>query len=536
MILNQEKTEKAKEFINNGNLLAAENILSGLEDKCSIFELAKIRKIQGRNMEAEKLYLKSLSMPSEIKSHIDSDINLELGRIYAGFGKVKEAQYRYGKGLDRISLENNIYRELGSLYLRTKEYEKAKENLEKAKKMFPNDIPTNFELAMLYRVLGKDDLSKTIFNRLLTEKEIKTNKFLYNKILNEYEILMKKEYLESKPREIRNAITTKCNASCRYCDVWKDNMGWSQNERVTKEVVDLFPYLESAHWLGGETFLYKGFEEILEEGFKYDNLTQTILTNGLLINERILNKMAQCKGKKLRLIIAIDAGKKETYEYLRRGSSWEKLCGNLELIKEINRKGNRIHTTFNTVISKSNYREIFDMVEMAHKYDFNKIRFMPILGNSSENIFSNRALLALRYVEGNRKLLEKRAREYGLEYEYILPTEEISYVDTNLKYAVPDKYKLFKSKNGFKCFHPWMRIVIDQKGPVRPCENCCEWLGDTTNQTIDEYWNSRAMQIYRKKFSEGYICANSGYHLQNSSGYINFGPNDLVDIDLHMNF
>ena len=292
MILNQEKTEKAKEFINNGNLLAAENILSGLEDKCSIFELAKIRKIQGRNMEAEKLYLKSLSMTSEIKSHIDSDINLELGRIYAGFGKVKEAQYRYGKGLDRISLENNIYRELGSLYLRTKEYEKAKENLEKAKKMFPNDIPTNFELAMLYRVLGKDDLSKTIFNRLLTEKEIKTNKFLYNKILNEYEILMKKEYLESKPREIRNAITTKCNASCRYCDVWKDNMGWSQNERVTKEVVDLFPYLESAHWLGGETFLYKGFEEILEEGFKYDNLTQTILTNGLLINEKILNKMA----------------------------------------------------------------------------------------------------------------------------------------------------------------------------------------------------------------------------------------------------
>ncbi len=144
-------TENAKELINNNKLQEAENLLLGLEDKYSIFELARIRKIQGRSREAEQLYLKSLSMSSEIKSHIDSDINIELGRIYASFGKVEEATARYERGIDRISLEKNIYREIGELYFsianNTKDFVKeyanlneAKNNLEKAIALFPNEI------------------------------------------------------------------------------------------------------------------------------------------------------------------------------------------------------------------------------------------------------------------------------------------------------------------------------------------------------------------------------------------------------------
>lgn len=306
--------------------------------------------------------------------------------------------------------------------------------------------------------------------------------------------------------------------------------------------------MESTVWLGGESFLYKGFDDIMEEGFKYDNLTQTILTNGLLLNERILRKLAQGKEKKVRLIIAIDAGKKETYEYLRRGSSWEKLCANLELIKEINHEGNRIHTTFNAAISKSNYKEMFDMVEMAHKYDFDRVRFMNILGDGDENIFLRRDMQAVEYIGQINPLVEKKARKYGLEYENHLVKSNESYYYNDVKLSfVNDKYKLFKLANddeefrefkeknhlwhlpahrNYFCVSPWRKILIDQRGPVRPCERCSEWLGDTTDQTIGEYWNSKAMQIYRRKFADGYICGGRGYNIKKN---IYGGPNDISE-------
>ncbi len=528
-------TENAKELINNNKLQEAENLLLGLEDKYSIFELARIRKIQGRSREAEQLYLKSLSMSSEIKSHIDSDINIELGRIYASFGKVEEATARYERGIDRISLEKNIYREIGELYFsianNTKDFVKeyanlneAKNNLEKAIALFPNDIQTNLSLGIVYRRLGMDSFAETVFNKILSDKKLRTNKFLYNKVLNEYEILMKKKYLESNPREMRVTLTNKCNVGCRYCSVWKDSDWQISTERMA-EVMSLFPYLENMYWLGGEVFLYKGFEEIMEEGSKYDALSQTILTNGLLLNERILDKIAKAK---VSLLIAIDAGKKETYEYLRRGSSWEKLCSNLELIKEVNHKSDRrINTTFNAVISKSNYKEMLDMVEMAHKYDFNKIRFMPILGDSDENIFLRKDIQATTYIQDILPLLKQKADNYRLQFENTLPTKEVPYYkDINLNFVRNNNRDLINTdRKSIKCIAPWRTVVLDSKGPMRTCASCNDWIGDSTKQTIKEFWNGDNMQFIRKRFGEMYSC---------SGGFdVNAGPNDISKKEMH---
>lgn len=146
-MLNQQ-TEIAKGLIDANRLNEAEQILVGLNDKFSIFELAKLRRIQGRNREAEQLYLKALSVQPEIKYPIESDINIELGRIYSGFGKIEEAETRYKKGLDRISIDKNIYGELGELYLNSRLYKEAKESLEKSIKIFPNDIRANLNLAI----------------------------------------------------------------------------------------------------------------------------------------------------------------------------------------------------------------------------------------------------------------------------------------------------------------------------------------------------------------------------------------------------
>ncbi len=525
--MNQELLESAKNLINNNKLQDAENILLGLNNKYSVFELARLRKIQGRYRDAAKLYLKSLSMTSEINSQIDSDINIELGRIYASLGKIRKSKEYYENGLDRICLENNIYRELGEAYLKDRSsdnryYKEAEKCFEKAIKMFPNDTRTNFYLGIVYRILNKNCQASKIFNKLLAEKEVKANKFLYNKVLNQYEILMRKEYLESKPREMRVTITNKCNIGCRYCDIWKVP-DWQLSDERIKEIINYFPYLENMYWLGGETFLYKGFEEILEEGSKYDTLNQTILTNGLLLNERILEKISKSN---ITLLIAIDAGKKETYEYLRRGASWDKLCKNLELIKEVGQKTNKkIRTIFNAVISKSNYKEMLDMVEMAHKYDFDKIRFMPILGDTEENMFLNKDMASIEYISDLLPILKQKANDYEIQLENRLPTiEKPYYKNININFAKIDNIKntdlIETGRKINRCIAPWKTIVIDSKGPIRTCVNCNDWLGDLSKQTISEFWNGEGIRFYRMKFAENYGCI-GGFDL-------NMGPNDIV--------
>ena len=525
-------TELAKNLINSKKLKEAESLLLGLEDKYSVFELARLRQIQGKDIEAEKLFLRTLQISPEIKGQIESDTNLELARIYARQRKVDLASRMYLKVTDRINSERNIYKELGNLYMQVRDFQKAEKNYERAIAIFPKDIDVAINLGIIYRMLGKDEKSGEIFNGLLKIKEIKQDKFIYNKILNEYEILLRKEYLESHPMEIMNTITNRCNIGCRSCDIWKDG-NWKQNEKRMKEVVELFPYLEQVSWLGGETFLYKGFDDILEEGFKYKNMEQTILTNGLLLTKNSLEKMLK---EKVVLWISIDAGKKETYEYLKRGASWDKLCKNLEMIKEAKEarknSGSKVNmkTLFNAVISKSNYKEMMEMLEMAKKYAFDRIRFQPIFGSGEENIFVNRNMEAVNYIYNLLDLLKAKAEEYEIEvvFDSLFPTREYPiYRDLNMKYVEGNNYSVRKTVNKMvSCESPWKRIVMDSKGTMRMCINSNDYLGDSEKETIEGFWNNKGMQTYRKYFGkEMMACSGKDYKMSS------FGPDDILDDD-----
>jgi MoaA/NifB/PqqE/SkfB family radical SAM enzyme len=125
---------------------------------------------------------------------------------------------------------------------------------------------------------------------------------------------------------------------------------------------------------------------MLSEGVKCKNLNQVIFTNGLLLNEKNLEIIA--KGN-VELVLSIDGARKESYEYIRRGASFEKLCKVLELIKEVRKStGAKINTYYNPVICRTNYKEIEEMVEFAKKYEFTAITLNPIRGYPEE-IFLN---------------------------------------------------------------------------------------------------------------------------------------------------
>ena len=521
---NREIIEQAKQLIQQNKFNEAEDILNKVDDKYAVFELAKIRLIQGNDNEAEKLYKKVLSMDDNIYEAV-----LELARIYARQKRTDLAMTYYNKYTEKINNNMDVYKEIGQLQESLGNNIEAIKQIEKAKELSPNDVSTNFELGIAYREAGEDEKSAEIFKKMLEQDEVKKDKFLNNKALNEYEISNRKEILESKPRAMIGMIMNKCNISCRICGIWA-RPNWQEPDRILREIVELFPYMEDICWQGGEVFYMKEFNSMLAEGVKYSNLNQVIFTNGLLLDETNLDIIA--KGN-VELVLSIDGASKETYEYIRRGASFETLCKKLELIKEVRKStGAKINTYYNPVICKTNYKEILDMVEFAHKYEFTSITLNPIRGVPELNIFEPIDKKAFEFMRKIIPIAEAKSKEYGIRFNNWMPIDcecsEIKFEHSSLdisesqkhieKVKVQQKEKQFCNNNRLKregaiskqndkkrsrmiCYAPWQRLLLDNDGQVRPYAICTKWIGHTKEYSLAQMWNNEAMQMYRRKIA-----------------------------------
>ena len=521
---NREIIEQAKQLIQQNKFNEAEDILNKMDDKYATFELAKIKLIQGNDNEAEKLYRKVLSLDENIY-----EATLELARIYARQKKTDLSMDFYNKYVAKIKNNMDVYKEIGKIQESLGNNIEAIKQIEKAKELSPNDVSTNFELGIAYREAGEDEKSAEIFKKMLEKDEIKNDRFLRNKALNEYEISNRKEILESKPRAMIGMIMNKCNISCRICGIWA-RPNWQEPDRILREIVELFPYMEDICWQGGEVFYMKEFNSMLAEGVKYPNLNQVIFTNGLLLDETNLDIIA--KGN-VELVLSIDGASKETYEYIRRGASFETLCKKLELIKEVRKStGAKINTYYNPVICKTNYKEILDMVEFAHKYEFTSITLNPIRGVPELNIFEPIDKKAFEFMRKIIPIAEAKSKEYGIRFNNWMPIDceckEIKFEHSSLdisesqkhieKVKVQKKEKQFCNNNQLKreealskqndkkrsrmiCYAPWQRLLLDNDGQVRPYAICTKWIGHTKEYSLAQMWNNEAMQMYRRKIA-----------------------------------
>lgn len=523
--------EKAKQLINENKLSEAENILIPINNEYSIFEIAKIKQMQGNDNESEKLYKQVLQInPDSVESQ------LELARIYARQRRIDLSKEFYNKYLEKVKDNADVYKEMAMLYESIGDNIQSVKSIEKASSISPDDIQMSFELGIAYREAGRDEDSAKVFKKLLEREDVKNDKFLNNKALNEYEISTRKEILESKPRAMIGMIMNKCNISCRICDIWS-RPKWQEPDRILKEIVELLPYMEDICWQGGEVFYMKEFNSMLAEGVKCKNLNQVIFTNGLLLDEKNLEIIA--KGN-VELVLSIDGATKETYEYIRRGANFETLCKKLELIKEVRKStGAKINTYLNPVICRRNYKEIEQMVEFAHKYEFTSITLNPIRGIPEENIFEPIDEQAFEFMRKVVPVAEQKSKEYGIRFNNWMPIDcscnKIEFVqkdmedccvkeqvndnivekdlavqknaenqdntENNKKNDVSNIIEKPK-KNRMICYAPWQRLLLDNDGQVRPYAICTKWIGSTGKNSLKEIWNGPQMQLYRRKLAD----------------------------------
>ncbi|MGE4385217.1 MAG: radical SAM protein [Endomicrobiaceae bacterium] len=431
-------------------------------------------------------------------------------------------------GLSNISeYREDVYNELAEIYFLKGEYHKAIDYFEKIADK-KNDKQIYLKLVELYYITKQNEKSDAAGEKALALTP--DNKFDQDTILNEIEILQRKTVLKSKMKRLWVTVTSRCNIRCKTCGLWHNK--WDLPYKTAKEVMDNYPYMERLVWLGGEVFLYKHFEEMFDEAGKWNNLKQQVITNGIALNKKWIEKIVRTENSEL--TFSIDGVTKEVYEEIRQGSNFEKLLENVRFTMETKKKyGIKKDIRMNAVIMKTNYRQIYDLLELAKKEGFNQLSLMALHFDTApnENIFDGETKdkEALKYVYEAIPVLKQRAKEYNIDLDILLPCGDESFEDIISKQneqnqeknsvcenAPPPEIRKEESEepkdsiipvNRVCCKMPWNYMMICDDGNVLLTGSCVKSIGNIYNNSIDEIWNSPMSREYRqrmidKNFSE----------------------------------
>ena len=163
-----------------------------------------------------------------------------------------------------------------------------------------------------------------------------------------------------QPKTALYELTLKCNMNCIHCG---SSAGKKRNKElttsewneVTKQLANL--KFKQITLLGGEPFLKKDWYEIAKK-IKDTGLEVSIISNGLLINKKIIEKLKKIEPYVVG--ISLDGAKPETQDYIRGiKGSFEKCINVLKDLKEAN-----IATSVITTINKLNFKDLPEIRSM----------------------------------------------------------------------------------------------------------------------------------------------------------------------------
>lgn len=309
-----------------------------------------------------------------------------------------------------------------------------------------------------------------------------TDKQMTNSKLNLQELLEGKTVLKSYPRRIVLELTNACNLNCIMCgrnsaEFKKTffNMDWLDR---LKEVLE---YTEEVTLMGwGEPTLHPQFQYIFEYLNKY-NVRKYFCTNGTklgILKETIFKDHVDI------IAVSLDGANSETNNKIRCGSNFNKIVKNLEDIVEEKAKNELKYPYINFVFTamQSNYKQIPDMVRLAHNIGIDEVKVVYLTAFS-------------------QILLDQSLYNHSNEVKEVF--DEATKLSEELKVNLKLPYIQGEDPAGNKrhgdCFVAWRDFFIGSDGYVRPCMSTPIKLFEFNRyKDFGEMWNSTEFQSFRK--------------------------------------
>ena len=299
--------------------------------------------------------------------------------------------------------------------------------------------------------------------------------------------------------QVESAIA--CNLKCVMCP-WRESTKNAENRGLMpQEVWDaIYPYLSEAQSIdftgGGEPLLQPKLVEWVADASSAGCETG-FLSNGLLLKKEKLQRILDAGVNWI--CISMDGATADTYNAIRIGSSFDRVCANVANIAEL-RKSNIPKTMINFVLMKMNFHQVHDIIHLAARLGVDQVNFKQcdvIRGESGKGY----GLFGTEETKEIRRLKKSLHKARRLAKKLNIATTAFSFTPEEQPVCEQD---------------PRDSMFIRYDGAVAPCINLAiggptTFLGQEVvmpnvhygrlpDDDLLDLWQSQTCKFYRQQF------------------------------------
>lgn len=333
--------------------------------------------------------------------------------------------------------------------------------------------------------------------------------FLFDFFRNAYADLSYKKPLGKAKMPLRYffELTYRCNLKCPYCYV-------GQNRKIEElslddwiKIISQIPPYSFVTLVGGEPLIREDFKEILFKCSKRTFGKLNVVTNGILMNDDIIDSFV--KSKMMLLSVSLDGWGKNHDKNRATEGIFEKIKSNLD---NLNDRKKRPMVDIKTIVLKDNLDDLLKLYEYCTRSGFEFFSVSFLRNNDLKQNSILRENFGPEFYETNypieqyfnldefEKIFKEinKIRKHSKTKIRFSPKFEDSDFDfelskirdffTNKKNALPrDIYE--------PCKFPYSNMIINPKGDVYPCLSLK--IGNVKDKKLIDVYNEAKFKCFR---------------------------------------
>lgn len=183
-------------------------------------------------------------------------------------------------------------------------------------------------------------------------------------------------YVENLPYYYEVHLGMPCNEKCIMCvPDGKHKRDQISLEEFTTFFDQIKPVAEHLTLIGGETFMYPWFNQVLDLLAQHP-ITITIITNGTMLTEKISPRLTALHA--LELKFSIDAATRDTYYRIRGRDVFDKVIANVKRFSDLTREMPNMRRILVYVVMRENLDEVLPFVDLARSLGVDRVYFQPV--------------------------------------------------------------------------------------------------------------------------------------------------------------
>jgi len=298
--------------------------------------------------------------------------------------------------------------------------------------------------------------------------------------------------------------TSRCNSRCVSCDWWKSSGADDLTIAEVKQLAGQLPALRTrvVVFSGGEPLLRP---EVFEAArlFRAQGITLHLLTSGVLL-ERCAADVAR---EFSRVVISLDAASETLYRTIRGVDALDQVERGVAALRT---HAPQMPITARSTLHRLNFKEIVNLIDHARAMGLDGISFLS--ADVSSHAFGRatapraRALLlsaveAAEFSAEIERAIVERREDFATGYVAESPDQ--------LR-RLPQYYLALQGQATFPpvvCNAPWMSVVVEADGSVRPCF-FHEAVGNLRRQSLEDIVSGNLASFRRGlDVSSNPVCA-----------------------------